>query len=164
MKKIHAIVARSNNNVIGVGDDLPWHLPKDMRRFVRLTKGNTVVMGRKTYQSIGKPLQDRENIVLSRVRGLELNGCTVCHSIEECIDSATNDNIFVIGGAEIYKLFDGLYDTIYLTDVHIDIDAENSVEFPSEILDEYVDTSDVIYHPRDEDNPHNMTFLTLKKP
>jgi len=107
---ISLICATSSNNVIGVDNKIPWHLPSDLKRFKELTTGNCVIMGRKTYESIiestGKILPDRENIVMSRQSGFEAPGCEVANSFEQALEKAKklskpDQKIFVIGGAEI---------------------------------------------------------------
>ena len=123
------IVAASRNGVIGAGGKLPWRLPADLKRFKAITLGHPILMGRKTFESIGKPLPGRTNIVITRQRGLEACGATVAHSLEEALQICEGqDEVFVIGGAEIYKQALPLADRIYLT--HIDQDFEGDAFFP----------------------------------
>jgi dihydrofolate reductase len=106
---ISLIAALTENRVIGKNNDLPWHLPDDMKYFMQTTKGHPVIMGRKNYDSIPekfRPLPNRTNIVVTRQRDFVADGCIVVHSLEEALDEATNivtDEIFIIGGAEIYR-------------------------------------------------------------
>lgn len=121
---ISLIAALSENHVIGVQNRLPWSLPDDLKRFKRLTSGHPVIMGRKTYESIGRPLPNRENIVISRQPGLAIAGVRTAVSLEAAIQTAEerselrNPEIFVIGGAEIYRLALPLAERLYLTLIH----------------------------------------------
>ena len=122
------IVAHARNRVIGNQGHLPWHLSEDLKRFKSLTMGNPIVMGRKTFESIGKPLPGRTNIILSRNQNFEANGCLVYRHIEEVLDLFAGQNLFVIGGGEIYSKFLPYTDTIQLT--FIDQDFEGDAFFP----------------------------------
>lgn len=113
------IVAVAENNVIGCKNRLIWHISEDLKRFKTLTLGHPVIMGRKTYESIGKPLPGRLNIIVSGQQGYSAEGCTVVHSLQEAIDAAKfNDQLFVIGGESIYRQALPLCDSIQLTRVH----------------------------------------------
>ncbi len=119
---ISIIAAVSENRVIGNGSEIPWHIPGEQKRFKELTTGNTIIMGRKTYDSIGKALPDRTTIVMSRDKNLTLPDCTVVNSLEEALDLTSKEpEIFIAGGAEIYQLFMPLTTTIYLTIVKIKV-------------------------------------------
>lgn len=109
-----AIAALSENRVIGVANRLPWHLPEDLKFFRERTRGQVVVMGRKTYESIGKPLPQRENIVISR-QSLSLPGCTVLPSLEALASYGTPKTIWIIGGAQIYAQALPRVGDLYLT-------------------------------------------------
>ena len=114
------IVAADENNCIGGENKLLWKLPDDLRRFRDLTQGHTVIMGRKTYDSIGKALPNRRNIVITRQSGLKLEGCDTMQSLDSAIESAKNDRnaeVFVIGGADMYALAMPKAHRIYLTRV-----------------------------------------------
>ena len=112
------IVAVAENGVIGDQNRLLWHISEDLRRFKELTTGHPVVMGRKTYDSIGRPLPNRVNVVISRQEGLTLPGCTVVHSLPEALALfAEEEEVFVIGGAQIYAEALPLADRFYLTRV-----------------------------------------------
>jgi len=140
---INLIVAVSKNGVIGKENQLPWHLPEDLKHFKKLTTGNVVVMGRKTHQSIGKPLPNRLNVILSRdtkwYNPLGDN-CVVCYSIEEVLERFKYRDLFVIGGSEIYNHFLPHTDKIYLTliekefggDSYFDFNKNNFFEFSKE--------------------------------
>jgi len=123
--EIVAVVAAAENGVIGVNGGLPWHIPADLKRFKRMTVGKPVLMGRKTFQSIGKPLPGRHNIVLTRDAGWQADGVTVVGNLAEAIAAAglnpeaRADAIMVIGGAEIYALALPITTRIELTRVHL---------------------------------------------
>ena len=128
LPQISIIVAHSRNMAIGKANALVWRLPEDLKRFKKLTTGHPIIMGRKTHQSIGKPLPDRTNIVVTRDMDLEIPGCIVTHSAVEAIEKAKEfdqEEIFIIGGAEIYKETLPLADRLYVTkvDMHVDGDA-----------------------------------------
>jgi dihydrofolate reductase len=124
---VSLIVAVSENGVIGVDNKLPWYIPDDLKRFKRLTSGNVVIMGRKTYESIGKPLPNRLNIVISRNGDLIIDGCLVVNSVEKAIQKAGSDKeIFIIGGGEIYRKSIIFADKIYLTKVHTVIEGDTT--------------------------------------
>lgn len=126
---ISIIVAVAKNNVIGKDNKLPWHLPEDLKHFKELTSGHTVIMGRKTFESIGRPLPNRKNIVISRNENFKANDMEVVHSIEQALDLTKNeDEVFIIGGAEIYKQALLLVNKIYLT--RINKDYEGDAYFP----------------------------------
>lgn len=123
--RISLIVAASRNGVIGTGGKLPWHLPADLKRFKELTMGHPILMGRKTFQSIGKPLPGRTNIVITRQPGFQACGAVVAHSLEEALRLCEKEaEAFVIGGAEIYKQALPLADRIYLTRINQDFDGD----------------------------------------
>jgi dihydrofolate reductase len=133
--KISLIVAVAENGVIGRNGALPWHVPSDLKTFRRLTIGKPVVMGRKTYDSIGKPLPGRDNIVVTRDAGFSAGGTERAASVDDALDIARRkatergvDEIMVIGGAEIFALTLPLADRIYLTRIHARPDGD--VTFP----------------------------------
>ena len=117
----------SKNRVIGDSNTLIWHLPEDLKRFKQLTTGNAIVMGRKTYESIGRPLPNRRNIIITRDKDYLIEGCEVVNSLEEAF-LITGSDCFVIGGGEIYKQSLSYSEKIYLT--LIDKDFEGDTEFP----------------------------------
>ena len=119
------IVARASNGVIGKDNQLPWHLPADLKYFKAVTMGKPIVMGRKTFESIGRPLPGRHNIVVTRNPDFTSNGITVVHSVEAAIAAAIEvAEIMLIGGTELYKLSLPLADRIYLTEIHQDFDGD----------------------------------------
>jgi dihydrofolate reductase len=108
----------SSNRVIGVNNTLPWHLSEDLKHFKSLTTGHTIIMGRKTYESIGRPLPNRRNIVISRDMKASYEGTEVVHSIEDAFSISRNDNeVFVIGGSNIYEQALSLVDNLYITEI-----------------------------------------------
>ena len=144
----------SNNRVIGNNNELIWRLSSDLKRFKELTTGHQVVMGRKTYESIGKPLPNRRNIIITRNLEYEVNGCEVVSSLEEAL-LLTNNDCFIIGGGEIYKQSLEVADKIYLTLVHKDFEGDTT--FP-ELGKEWatIDTKDF---DADEKNEYNYSFI-----
>jgi len=126
---ISLVAAVAANRVIGRQGRLPWRLPADLARFKRLTTGHTVLMGRKTFRSIGGALPVRRNIVLSRDPGFTAAGCLVAHSVEEALAASGaladgGEELFVIGGASVYELFLPLADRLYLTRIEVDVPGD----------------------------------------
>ncbi len=133
---INVIVAVANNGVIGGDNQLLWHISEDLKNFKRLTTGSPVVMGRKTYESLGRPLPNRENIVISR-SDIEIEGCRVVHSLQEALALfSPADRVFVIGGAQIYAEAMPLADRLYMTRVHAEY-AGGDTYFPEWCADEW---------------------------
>jgi dihydrofolate reductase len=130
---VSLIVAVAENGVIGRAGKLPWHLPDDLKRFKALTMGHTIVMGRKTFESIGKPLPGRRNVVLTRDRSFLRDGLVVVHNLADGLRGLDGeDQIFVVGGAEVYRQAIPEADRIYQTLVHSEIDGDTSfTEFDS---------------------------------
>lgn len=127
---ISLIVAMDRNRVIGNNNRMPWRLPADLAYFKNLTLGNTVVMGRKTLESIGKPLKGRKNIVLTRDKGYTREGCLIVNSIEDALKEIKNkQESFIIGGAEIYSLFLPFAKKLYIT--YIDHEFQGDTYFPA---------------------------------
>jgi dihydrofolate reductase len=122
---ITLVVAVSDNDVIGRANQLPWHLPEDLKHFKRVTLGKPIVMGRKTYESIGKPLPGRHNIVVTRSPNYHAEGVTVVAGVDEAIAAAGEAaEIMVIGGAELFKLFLASAGRLHLTRVHGNIEGD----------------------------------------
>ncbi|MEO1434782.1 MAG: dihydrofolate reductase, partial [Bacteroidota bacterium] len=129
--KISIIVAQTENRVIGKDNDIPWYLPADLKYFKKVTTGHHIIMGRKCYESIGRPLPNRANVILTRRMDFHAEGCIVTHSLEEALDIARRNEeteAFIIGGGEIYNLAMPLVDQIYLTQVHTEL--EGDIYFP----------------------------------
>lgn len=125
MPLVSIIVATDERGAIGRDGGLPWHLPDDLKRFKAMTMGKPIVMGRKTWESIGKPLPGRHNIVITRQAGFEVPGVTVVASLDEALRAADDvPEVCIIGGAEIYRLALPRADLIHLTRVHAVVDAD----------------------------------------
>lgn len=153
------IVAVAENGVIGNSNQLPWRLPDDLKRFKALSLGKPVVMGRKTHDSIGKPLPGRLNIIISRRGDLQIPGCTTVSSVVEAITAAGNvPEIVIIGGADIYRQVLPKVQTIHLTQVHATVPGD--VYFP-ELAPGAWHESAQEYHPADQRHVHAFTFKTL---
>ena len=126
---ISIIAAMDKNRVIGKDNSLPWKLPEDMKRFKKLTSNKPVIMGRKTFESIGKALPNRKNIIITRDKKYKAQGCIVVHSVDEALKAAKeNEEAMVMGGAQIYKEFLPLANKMYLT--FIDKNFEGNAYFP----------------------------------
>jgi dihydrofolate reductase len=159
--RISIIAAMAENRVIGVNNTLPWRLPADLRRFRRITTGHHVIMGRRNYESIGKPLPERHNIVVTRNPDYRAPGCTVTHSLEQALATAWNDaEVFVIGGADIYRQAFDRADRLYLTLVHADIRGDTY--FPEFDTAQWCEISRE-RHEADGKNPYAYTFLTYDR-
>mgnify|MGYP001356320799 CR=1 FL=1 len=165
--KIRLIVAASENNTIGIQNDLPWHLPDDMDFFKRTTFNSSVIMGKNNFLSIPKkfrPLKNRTNIILTRNKQFYAEDCIIANSLESAIEIAKNKKkeIFIIGGGMVYKnaLKKELVDIIYLTRIHANIKGDTF--FP--VLDmskwEVINEKN---HPKDDKHKYDFTFLKLKK-
>lgn len=158
--KVSLIVAASENDVIGKDGEIPWKLPDDLKRFRELTKGRTIIMGRKTFESIGRALPDRRNIVVTR-RDMTFPGCDVAHSVEEAISVAGDRDVWVIGGGEIYKEAMPKADIIELTRVHTIIENGDAF-FPKidpNVWEEIVQKE----HPTDASHAFAFTYHTYRR-
>jgi dihydrofolate reductase len=154
------VVAISENHAIGKDNKLLWYLPNDLKHFKEITTGHTVIMGRKTYESVGKPLPKRRNIIITR-QNITIEGCEVVGSIEAAIELCkTEDEVFIVGGAEIYKQAMHLTDRIYLTIVHKSFDADSF--FPEIDLTEWQEVAREDHEP-DEKNSLPYSFITYEK-
>ncbi|HEX7115327.1 MAG TPA: type 3 dihydrofolate reductase [Steroidobacter sp.] len=155
------LVAAAENDVIGRQNDLPWRLPDDLKRFKALSLGKPVIMGRRTYESIGRPLPGRTNIVVSRRPDLAIEGCIVVDSLEAAIAVAGEaPEILVIGGAEVFREALPRASRIYLTRVHAHV--EGDVHFPALEPDEWREV-EVQHHPADERHAHAFSFILLER-
>ena len=124
------IYARAANGVIGRDGAIPWHIPADLRRFKALTMGHAMIMGRKTFESFPSPLPGRRHIVLTRSRGWQAEGAEVARSKAEALALAGDDPVAIIGGAEIYRLFEDDAARIELTQVHADYEGDTVMDAP----------------------------------
>ena len=158
---VSLVAAMSENRVIGKDGGLPWRLPRDLQHFKRLTIDHTVIMGRKTFAEVKRPLANRRNVVITRNPEFRPHGVTVVPSLEEALAlGATEDEVFVIGGGEIYRLALPRADRIYLTVVHANV--EGDTYFPEFEGAAWVVESEED-HAADEKNQHSMTFLTYSR-
>jgi dihydrofolate reductase len=158
---VSIIVAISANNAIGKNNQLLWHLPADLKHFKEITSGHTIIMGRKTYDSIGRPLPNRRNIVITRKTDLQIENVEIVNSLQDAISLCeTEDEVFIIGGAEIYKNSISIANRIYLTTVHQEYEAD--VFFPELNKDEWLETFQE-HHEADEKNSVAYTFSTLER-
>lgn len=153
---VSLIFAIADNGVIGHKGALPWQLPDDLRRFKALTTGHTVVMGRKTFESIGKPLPGRLNVVLTRDRGFHHDGVAVVHDLADALRRADEgEEVFVIGGAEVFRRALAKADRVYQTLVHSDVDGDTSlIEFDCS----HWDLRSNEFHERDDAHAHSYSF------
>jgi dihydrofolate reductase len=160
---ITIIAAISNNNALGKNNDLIWHLPADLKRFKKITSGHHILMGRNTFESIGKPLPNRTTIIITRNKNYFKDGCLIASSLEDAIELAKKDEeVYIIGGAQIYKyaIENNLVDALDLTLVHHEFEAD--VFFPvidSKIWKE-VSREDF---KADEKNKFDYSFVSYRK-
>lgn len=170
MIKLALIVAKAQNNVIGRNNKLPWYLPQDLKYFKQVTMGKPIIMGRKTFESIGKPLPGRKNIVISRQKTLALpEGVDLAASITEALDLAESECLInnqneamLIGGAEIYRaaLEQNLVERIYLTQVNADV--EGDAYFAEIDIDEWQESYREDFKAEGP-NPYDYSFIVLDK-
>lgn len=157
--KISLISAVASNLAIGKNNQLLWHIPEDMKHFRELTSGHAIIMGQKTFESLGRPLPNRTNIIVTFDRAFKADGCVICYSLDEAFEAARNigeEEVFVIGGGSIYKQTIDTADRLYLTLVQGDFDGD--VFFP-----EYLKFSKVISRRESRDDKHAYSFLVLER-
>ncbi|MBC2255265.1 dihydrofolate reductase [Listeria ivanovii] len=146
---------------IGKANKMPWYLPGDLQFFKKTTTGKTLVMGRKTYESLGKALPNRKTIVLTRDKELHLSDAEVLHSRDEVLDLAnTGEPIYVVGGAEIYRLFMDVADKLIVTKIEAEFDADTA--FPEVDWENFSEVAKET-HEKDEKNKYNYTFYTYER-
>lgn len=160
--KISVIVARTKNKVIGKDNQMPWHLPVDLVWFRQNTVGKPVIMGRKTYESIGRLLPKRPNIILSR-SGFEVEGAYSAESLEQAVELAksfaNSDEIMIIGGGELFKQALPQADTLYLTEIQAEIEGDTFFEFNEENWQ----LAEQKWSEIDENNPYCCRFMVLRR-
>ena len=161
-KELTIIVAAAENNAIGLGNKLIWHLSDDLKRFKALTNGHHIIMGRKTFESFPKPLPNRTHVVITRQGDYNApQGVIVVNSLEDALDASKNDSQpFIIGGGQIYKQAMTLADKIELTRVHENFDADTY--FPEIDTSVWKETTNVL-HKKDSDHDHEFSFLTYER-
>ncbi len=155
MPKLILVVAYSQNRVIGVNNQLPWHLPNDLKHFKALTLNQTIVMGRKTFESIGRPLPHRKMVVLTRDPHFQSDYATTIHDLRDL--QAFEEDLYIIGGAEIYRLLLPQADVIYATEVHTRLDGD--AYFPELSPQDWQEIARES-HPGDEVHAYAYDFVT----
>jgi dihydrofolate reductase len=159
--RIALIVAMAENRVIGRNNQLPWRIPADLRHFKALTLGKPVIMGRKTYESIGRPLPGRDNIVISADSGYQAEGCQVVHSVEQALEAAGScEEAMIIGGANLYRQTLENADRLYLTLVKAE--PEGDTWFPEIELQQWREIERRA-HTADESNEFDYDFVVLER-
>ena len=160
---ITIIAAIGANKELGKDNDLIWHLPADLKRFKKVTTGHAIIMGRNTFESIGKPLPNRRSIIITRNPSYKKEGCEVVHSLEDAIELIHDqDDAFIIGGAQIYNeaMEKNLVDQLDITEVHQNFDAD--VFFPTINLALWKEISKETFLP-DDKNQYGYSFLSYKR-
>ena len=155
------LVAMAKNRTIGINNTMPWRIPEDLKHFKALTMGHHMIMGRKTFDSIGKPLPGRTTVVVTRDRNLKIEGCVMAHSLEEAIAACAGDEeIFVVGGAELYQQVLPLADTLYITEIGQDVKGD--AYFPKFNRDEWQEVSRETRH---QETPQALEyhFVTYRR-
>ena len=160
MQTISIIAAMGKNRELGYQGKMPWHLPADLAHFKELTSGHAIVMGRKTYESIGRPLPNRRNIIITRQQDYQAEGCEVVGSLEEALNIAGDREIFIVGGAEIYREAFPIVSKMYLTYVDGEFTADAYFpEWKQEDWQERERAAGVV----DENNSVHHTFAVLQR-
>lgn len=163
---ISLIAALTENRVIGNENDLPWHLPDDMKFFMNTTQGHHVVMGRKNYESIPskfRPLPKRTNIVVTRQKNFQAQGCHIVHSIDDAVAFAKKNNeseLFIIGGAEIYTLTIPLANKLYLTEIQTELEGDTFFPMVDKMIWKEISR---VHHPADARHAFPFDFVIYEK-
>jgi dihydrofolate reductase len=157
---ISFILAMDTQQAIGKNNDLPWRLPADLAYFKKMTLNHPILMGRKTYESIGKPLPNRTNVIITQNRDYAVEGCIVVHSVDEAMAKFTEEELFVIGGAEVFQLFMPVVDRMYITLIEQEFAADTF--FPAFDVNEWqlISSEPGI---TDDKNPYTYSFLVYAK-
>jgi len=154
MSTISILVAMAKNRTIGINNTLPWRCPEDLKHFKSLTMGHHMIMGRKTFDSIGRPLPGRTTVLVTRDRNLKVEGCLIAHSLPEAIDACPKDDeIFIVGGADIYTQSLSISQTLYVTEIQQDV--EGDAHFPHFDSHEWQETS---RDKRTQESPQPLAF------
>lgn len=157
------IVAVSENGVIGLNNQLIWRLPDDLKRFKKLTLGHPMIMGRKTFESIGKPLPGRQSIIITRDKNFSFEGTIVVHSLDDAIVEAKKtgtDEAFVIGGGDIYNQVQKVSDKLYITEVHTETEGDTFFKIENPDLWEEVAREK---HLSDEKHEFSFDFVDFRR-
>jgi len=160
---ISCIVAVAEDNVIGKDNDIPWYLPNDLKYFKKRTLNHHIIMGRKCYQSIGKPLPKRTNVIVTRDPYFISSNCIVAQSIEQALNVAyenEEEEVFIIGGGTIYEQTQMIWDKLYLTEV--DLKTEGDIFFPKLDMSEW-DLISSEEHKKDDKNKFNHVFKVYQR-
>ncbi|MFO7582736.1 type 3 dihydrofolate reductase [Guyparkeria sp.] len=163
--RVSLIAAMARNQVIGRNNQLPWRLPADLKHFKQVTMGKPLIMGRRTYESIGRPLPGRANIVVTRDEDFTADGVIIVHSLNDALDEAEahldeDREVMVMGGADIYYQFLPRADRMYLTLVELEVAGD--AHFPAYVPDEW-ELVEATRHDADDKNPYNYQFLTFDR-
>ncbi len=159
--KISVIAAMSQNHIIGRDGALPWHLPTDLARFKSITTGHTVIMGRKTFESVGQPLPNRRTIVITRNNDYQGAGVFIAHSLDEALDhAAREDEVFILGGEAVYRIALPRADRLYLTIIHATI--EGDTYFPTLDFDDWKLVEDE-RHEADDRHAYAFSFRRYER-
>jgi dihydrofolate reductase len=160
-RSLSIIVAMAKNRAIGINNTLPWRIPEDLKHFKKLTMGHHLIMGRKTFDSIGKPLPGRTTVVVSRDLSLKIDGCFVAHSLPEAIAYCASDpQAFVVGGADIYTQALALADTLFITEIQQDVIGD--AWFPEFDKSEWLEVSREI-HRQESPEPLEYHFVEYRR-
>ncbi len=155
------IAAVAKNNALGKDNQLIWHIPADLKRFKQITTGHHIIMGRKTFESLGKPLPNRTTIIISRNKNYKVEGCIVVNSLAKALEAASDDkNPFILGGAQIYQKAMELTDILDLTLIHHEFEAD--VFFPKIDPSIWKEVSRIDYHA-DDKNKYDYSFVKYKR-
>ncbi len=158
---ISIIVAMDKKGVIGLEGDLPWHLSADLKHFKIITMSKPLIMGRRTHESIGRPLPGRQNIVLTRAKNFKVDGCTVVHSLDDALHAAGDvDEVMIMGGSGIYDQSLGRADRLYITEVHADVKGD--VYFPEFDKDDWIEIERED-HSADDKNDFDFSFVVMER-
>lgn len=160
---ITIIAAISKNNALGKNNDLIWHLPEDLKRFKALTSGHHIIMGRNTFESIGKPLPNRTTIIITRNKEYQQKGCLIAHNLDQALGmTGEDDDVFIIGGAQIYKqaIENDVADFLDITRVHAEFDADVFFPIIDENIWEQTESEDFV---ADEKHNYDYSFLRYQK-
>jgi dihydrofolate reductase len=157
---ISIIVATDNKGGIGKDNQLLWHLPNDLKRFKFITNNHVIIMGRKTFESIGRVLPNRTNVVITRNKDLVFDGCVMCSSLEQAIEKYAKEDVFIIGGGEIYKQAMAIADRVYLTKVDTELEADTHFQ---ELSEKDWEVTLLEKHSTDEKHPYNYTFINYQR-
>ena len=161
MTQINLIAAMARNRVIGKDNQMPWHLPADLQHFKSVTMTHPIIMGRKTYESIGRPLPGRRNLVISRNPDLVIEGVEIFNSIDAAMARCSAaQSVMIIGGANLYEQMMPYADYLYLT--FIDHETEGDAYFPDWSDYQWTELSRE-HHTADDNNPYDYQFVTLKR-